>query len=145
MPLTDLMNPNNITYNPDTENFDALIAHNGKMHRMTLIDFNKDEIAPATLLANSIGAWLQTNLPAAIDFCTSKLLTLKNETWLDEDEDEQPLSAEAFAERVEWRSVVAYSEGSFTLYFDDNDLFWGHSIIVEVDKDLQLKRANLAG
>ena len=71
------------------------------------------------------------------------MLSLKNETWLEEDE--EPLTKERFAEIITLKSIAAYSDGSLTLYFDDNDIFWGHSIVVNVKKNHVLHDASIAG
>ena len=56
------------------------------------------------------------------------LLELKNDAWLDEDESE--VSAEEFIARMELSSVSIHADGGFEFWFDDGDLFWGHSIMV---------------
>jgi len=61
-------------------------------------------------------------------FAVQELLPVKNESWLDEDE--QPLSSEQFRDRMRLQSISAGPEGDFEFWHDDGDLFYGHSIQV---------------
>ena len=61
-------------------------------------------------------------------FAVAKLLCLKNETWLEEDE--PPISESEFIERMSLQSISVYPDGSFEFMHDDGDLFWGHAIQV---------------
>ena len=82
------------------------------------------------------------NDESARAFCASKLLRLKNETWLEDQE--EPITRETFIETLELEGITAFSDGSFSLYFDENDIFWGHSIVVDVEDNVLID-ANLAG
>jgi hypothetical protein len=54
------------------------------------------------------------------------LLTLKNETWLDEDE--PPLSEEDLLERACLEAISVWPDGEVELMHHDDDMFWGHGI-----------------
>ncbi|HEX5725114.1 MAG TPA: DUF2262 domain-containing protein [Longimicrobiaceae bacterium] len=60
-------------------------------------------------------------------FAVERLLPLKNESWLDENEDE--VSPAAFRARMRLQSITVEPDG-FVFWYDDGDLFWGHSIQV---------------
>ena len=137
------MNVDRITFNSETENFEALISNGHKTYSISLYDFKESETNKASALVSDICSWLPSTYEIIRDFCASKLLSLKNETWLEEDE--EPLTKERFAEIITLKSIAAYSDGSLTLYFDDNDIFWGHSIVVYVRKNHVLYDANIAG
>lgn len=62
------------------------------------------------------------------DFAVEALLPLKNDVWLDDDE--EPLTSEAFKERMTLQSITLYPDGSFDFFHDDGELFWGHAIQV---------------
>jgi hypothetical protein len=62
------------------------------------------------------------------DYIVAELLSLKNDSWLGEDETE--FSAEAFKSRLTLNSVTVEADGNFEFWYDDGDLFWGHSIRV---------------
>jgi hypothetical protein len=60
------------------------------------------------------------------DFAVKKLLPLKNESWLEDDE--QELTPEQFRSRMTLKSITVHSDGSFAFWHDDGDLFFGHAI-----------------
>ena len=61
----------------------------------------------------------------------AELLALKNDFWLDEGE--SPLDAATFVGSLALSGVNAFPNGTFEVYFDDGDLFWGHSVRVDVE------------
>ncbi|WP_131368674.1 DUF2262 domain-containing protein [Chryseobacterium luteum] len=79
----------------------------------------------------------------------SKMIALKNDLWLGEDEetgeDEPPITVEDFRKRVSVTSIVFYEDCSSTIYCSDDDIFWGHTIDINVDKKGEYKDVNLAG
>jgi hypothetical protein len=77
------------------------------------------------------------------DHAVQELLTLKNESWLSEDE--EPLSAEDFTSRMTLTSISVEENGEFTFWHDDGDLFWGHSIQISGDLVQGLTDADIPG
>ncbi len=98
-----------------------------------------------------------TFMREAIDFCrqiadwreratslaVSKLLPLKNDVWIDEDN--LPLSADEFRDSIRLTSIHLYHDGLITCYFDDGDLFWGHVIVVSGNTAGGPQEAEIAG
>lgn len=78
----------------------------------------------------------------AKDYAAKKLLKLKNDLWLEDDEKE--LSKKEFKTRMEFTSLYVFRE-SANFYFDDGDLFWGHTIEVTVNQNLEFIDANIVG
>ena len=78
----------------------------------------------------------------AKDYITKKLLKLKNDLWLEEDEKE--VAKKEFKARMKFTSLYVFSE-SANFYFDDGDLFWGHTIEVTVNQNLEFTDANIVG
>lgn len=76
-------------------------------------------------------------------YAADQLLALHNDTWRDEDDDET--DAEGFAARMIPRALTVGEDGSVTAWFDDGDLFWGHSIHVSLDAELRPTDAGIAG
>jgi hypothetical protein len=73
-------------------------------------------------LADDADLW-QTGAAA---FAAQELCPLYNESWR---EDTTPLDADEFAARLRLLSIhVGSDDGSFSLEFDDDDMFGGHSI-----------------
>lgn len=79
----------------------------------------------------------------ARDFATSKLLTLRNRTW--REEHDEVLNAKQFAARLKIAGLHVYEDGSCIVYFDDDDLFWGHSVVVSVGPRGAMRSANIEG
>jgi len=131
------------TSDDNLQDFQAEISGPVKIYKIVLSDFKESESDKASKLAWDICNWLNSSYETIREFCASKLLDLKNEIWLNGEE--EPLNKNSFAETIELESIAAYSDGSFTLYFDDKDNFWGHAIVVDVDKDYVLVDAQIAG
>lgn len=66
-------------------------------------------------------------------YAVEELLPLKNDSWLEDDE--EPLTPAEFRARMRLDSITVDPDGSFTFWHDDGDLFWGHSI--QIDGTLQ--------
>ena len=78
-----------------------------------------------------------------------EMITLKNEVWLGEDEEtgeEEPLvSTEEFRRRISVDAITFYDDGSCEIYCNDDDLFFGHTIQISVDKKGRYESVALAG
>ncbi len=79
----------------------------------------------------------------AKNFAATKLLELKNDFWLDEDEEE--LTHEDFLERLQLETLNIKSDGGLTFWYDDGDLFAGHVLIVEANVNGDFINAEIAG
>jgi hypothetical protein len=132
-----------LSFNQDSGDFEAVMTENAQTFQLTLFDFNEEQSDQAEKLASSICDWLNLNHHAVKDFCASKLTRLKNTSWLEDDD--EPVSEQDFILKMELDAINAYSEGSFDIFFNDNDLFLGHSIIVNVNSDFTLENAEIAG
>ena len=65
------------------------------------------------------------------------------DSWLEEDEEE--LDAEKFEARLELESIEVRPDGEFCFWFEDGDLFWGHSITVEGTLEGGPEQADIQG
>lgn len=78
-----------------------------------------------------------------------KMIKLKNESWLDKNEEtgeeELPITVKDFRERVFLESIVFNEDCSAQIYFNDDDIFWGHSIEINIDEKGHYNDANLVG
>lgn len=72
-----------------------------------------------------------------------ELLTLKNDSWLDEDE--KPLTANEFISKIYLESITINNTDDFQMCFNDGDIFWGHAIIVETDLKKNIEDIGIAG
>jgi hypothetical protein len=76
--------------------------------------------------------------------CASQRLTeLKNDSWLDEDD--QPMSEAEFREKMVLREISVSQQGAFEFWFDDGDMFWGHAIHVGGTLQDGPRNADIAG
>ena len=69
------------------------------------------------------------------------LLALHNEEW----NDGPPTDRDAFINRMAMSEFAVYDDGSVSIRYTDGDLFWGHTIIVSVDKDGIAQDASISG
>jgi hypothetical protein len=77
------------------------------------------------------------------EVAVSKLLPLKNDVWLEEGE--EPVTSEAFLKRMAPNTLEIIEQGDWSLWFDDNDMFWGHAITIRGRTDSNEVEASLAG
>jgi len=104
--------------------FAAEVIWEGNSISLHLSDF--DEVQECLKTAHAIwenqSYWHQK----IKDYAVQELFELKNNEWLDDDEVE--LTPNEFKDRMMLESINVSPNGSFNFYFDDGDLFWGHSI-----------------
>lgn len=80
-------------------------------------------------------------------FAAGQLTGLAND-WLEEDDSEDKpdeITKDMFAERIEISEITFHSNGELTLYYGDDDMFWGHSIEITCDVSGDPESANIAG
>ncbi len=90
---------------------------------------DKDLLQTATKLWDNQLSWSQR----ISDYAVQELLPLKNNTWLDHEAEETPLSADEFKSRMTLETIIVYENGFFEFFYDDGDLFFGHCIHVLSD------------
>ena len=101
------------------------------------------DVAAAIHHARQVAASLANYEALAKQYAAEDLLTLKNDTWLEEDE--APLDSESFKKRMTLTSVVVSSDGQLCFYHHDGDLFWGHSIQVGIGPQRQKLFSDIPG
>lgn len=62
------------------------------------------------------------------DFIVQELLDDRNENCLEDGDD--PVGADELKARIRLTNIMVYAGGGFTLWYDDDDLFWDHTIEV---------------
>jgi hypothetical protein len=117
-----------LTFNRDVDWWEANVAWlNQPIQLFLSVEEPADlesVLASARILWQNQAQWSQR----VQDFAIDKLLELKNDSWLEEDE--EPLTASQFVERMTLESITIYPDGGFDFLHNDGDLFWGHSIQV---------------
>lgn len=76
------------------------------------------------------------------------MVKLKNDTWLeeyDDGEEEQPITTDELLKRVRITDIAFDDECEAEIYCDDDDIFWGHSILISTNARGTYQDATLAG
>ncbi|MFC4158884.1 DUF2262 domain-containing protein [Chitinimonas lacunae] len=81
-------------------------------------------IATARTLWRDMATWSER----IRQFAVESLLPLKNDSWLDDDEDE--VTAAEFLQKMALIAITVYPDQHFEFWHRDGDLFWGHAILV---------------
>ena len=81
------------------------------------------------------------------EFSAEKLTDNAND-WLqdslEDDEEFVEITEEKFAERMVLNSI-GFDENGFEVFYDDDDMFWGHSILVDGTLENGIEQAYIAG
>ena len=81
------------------------------------------------------------------EFSAEKLTDNAND-WLqdslEDDEEFVEITEEKFAERMVLNSI-GFDENGFEVFYDDDDMFWGHSILVYGTLENGIEEAQIAG
>jgi len=77
------------------------------------------------------------------EFAAARLLGTHNAVWLQEGE--SPKSAQDFMHRMSLSTVSVSSEPGFELWYDDGNLFLGHSILVKANRIGDYRSASVEG
>lgn len=105
---------------------------------------NSSEIDAGAL---SVAIQLVANLPhvdrAATQFAASRLTQPKNDSWLEEDEND--VSEREFQQRLVLTAIEAEAEGGISLFYDDGNLFFGHPIDVRGVVTGEFHEASISG
>ena len=69
--------------------------------------------------------------------------------WLSDSEDFEEngttITKEAFAERIGISEMTISPDGDYEVYYNDDDMFWGHVIIVSGNVETGIEDAEIAG
>lgn len=75
------------------------------------------------------------------EYASQELIELKNDYWLDDEEEE--MSKETFSRLISLETLSIYPDKSYTFWFEDGDIFWGHSVVVKGDFENGFERAEM--
>ena len=117
----------------DPTSYDGTVVINGKVLSVDIILEDEGETKKIEQLMNTFLSEINTLLPKAKECIAEKYLDLYNDNWRfgddDEDDPDKPeLTKEEFMEALSLQSFLFYSE-EVKVFFDDNDMFFGHSLI----------------
>lgn len=120
-----------LTYDKQIKSFEGNIAWlGGKVHISLYVDKdNKSGITKAKKALKTMVSEQEKWDADLRSFAAQKLTKLACE-WAESDEEAAEITEESFAKRISLSSICMISGGSFSAYFDDDDLFFGHCITV---------------
>lgn len=118
-----------LKFNKDTEWWEGTLHWNSTQICIQLSATDANDLQKAIESGRTIFENIENFERLAKEFAAEKLLDLRNDNWLEEDQDET--SPEEFKSKISLDSIYVDSKGLFSFYFDDGDLFWGHSIETE--------------
>ena len=131
------MKPYKITdftqHTDDPTSYEGMVVLNGEDLGLSIILEDESETEKIEQLMNTLFGGIDTLLPKAKECIAEKYLDLYNDNWRfgddDEDDPDKPeLTKEEFMEALTLQSFLFYSE-DVEVFFDDNDMFLGHSLI----------------
>ena len=131
------MKPYKITdftqHTDDPTSYEGMVVLNGEELGVSIILEDEGETEKIEQLMNTLFGGIDTLLPKAKECIAEEFLELYNDNWRfgddDEDDPDKPeLTKEQFMEALSLQSFLFYSE-DVEVFFDDNDMFLGHSLI----------------
>lgn len=78
-------------------------------------------------------------------FAAKELVELANDWREEEDEEVADITPEEFAKRIEISEISVDADGDMEITFNDDDMFWGHYIVVYANISGGLERAQIEG
>lgn len=78
-------------------------------------------------------------------FAAEELTGNANDWAQDEDENAEEITKEDFAKRLIISEVCVSTDGNFEIFYNDDDMFWGHVVIVSGNIETGIDDAEMAG
>lgn len=136
-----------LVYNENFEWYEGKIEINKKIVELSIQYCSPKKLEKALSFINDF--LISNSIPKILFEMSEKMTELKNENWLDIDEntgkEEEKINSEEFRNRIYIESIVFQDDCSSTIYCSDDTIFWGHTIEINVDKKGNFIGANLVG
>lgn len=136
-----------LVYNEDFEWYEGKIEINKKNVELSIQYCSPKKLEKVLSFINDF--LISNSIPKILFEMSEKMTELKNENWLDIDEntgkEEEKINSEEFRNRIYIESIVFQDDCSSTIYCCDDTIFWGHTIEINVDKKGNFIDANLVG
>jgi hypothetical protein len=110
------------------DTFEGEYEFEGNKFAICLDSHNDAPIAEQLVILESILADIKNYNTKAMSFAAEKLLPIKNDSWVEEPSD--VVTESEFVGRMKLSSVSVTLEKQITFFYDDGDLFYGHSIFI---------------
>jgi hypothetical protein len=132
-----------LKYDEDRDSYIGQTPYRDREIRLRITADEPDCLESMLATLKDVLAEIDSVARKAEDFAIEKLLPLKNELWLDEDE--EPVTDEEFRSRMTLTAISIFGDGTTEFWHDDGDLFWGHLIQVERAANGEFTDANIPG
>lgn len=136
-----------LTLNKEFSWFEGNISWQGE-RIVILLEVNKDNMSSWTKARNAMKNLLSEHEKWDKEmrrFAANKLTTLACE-WRDSADEPIPeITERSFSERITLASISITSGGSFSAYFDDDDMFFGHCVTVRGSLKKGIVSADMEG
>jgi len=115
-----------------------------------LVNMDVDEDGAVTA-KNALETWKQLIANSkewddkARKFAAEVLTDNANDWAQDENENAEEITKEDFAKRLVISEVCVSTDGNFEIFYDDDDMFWGHVVIVSGNIETGIEDADMAG
>ena len=120
-----------LTYDKQLKSFEGNMAWlRGKIHISLYVDKNNKSGITKAKKALKTMFLEQEKWDADLRSVAAKELTKLACEWAESDEEAAKITEESFAKRISLSLIWMSSGASFSAYFDDDELFFGHSIAV---------------
>lgn len=136
-----------LTLNKEFSWFEGSVSWQGKMIE-SLLEVNKDNKSSWTKARKAIKNMLseQENWDREMRTFAAKQLTTLACDWRDSADEPVPeITEQSFSKRITLNSISMTSGGSFSAYFDDDDMFFGHCITVRGSLKKGIVSADMEG
>lgn len=130
------------TFDRMSKEFQKSIKWQG--HSCTLAFEEEVDIKAAYELFNNEDKWNDL----IENYIVKELLELKNEDWCDEDDygnEMPPLTSEEFKARLKLDIIKINNNGDFDFWYDDGELFFGHTIYASGNIEKGMDEATIMG
>lgn len=109
------------------------------------VDENNDSTAKRAFeafknVSSSIGEWDEKVRRYAAEELTELAID-----WNEDGDSNNQITETEFAKRIEITSIIFHGDGSFEFTFNDDDMFFGHWVVVYVDEQGVFERADIEG
>ncbi len=88
--------------------------------------------------------WVKAHEPEVRAYAAAQLIDLAEE-WREEDEEPDPITPETFAARVRLEGITTEADGNTTFWYNDDDIFARHVIVVTLNAERQFTDAQIMG
>ncbi|MBW8347862.1 DUF2262 domain-containing protein [Bacillus sp. IITD106] len=131
----------NLLYNPNSEQLSGMVQiaydHWVNLIISTGVGYKEDSILKVEGVLNDL-IKMESPLRQQI---AEELLVVHNDEW----NEGEVITSKEFAERIRLNTISFFDDGSIDAYFDDGDLFWGHTILASLNKEIKLEHVNVIG